>query len=158
MHGSLVPRRTATNRLIGKLCLFLYAGLCFRSCRRNHSLHHQAAETRDDPDFRSQPGQSAIRWYWHFLNNYLNKGQLATLAITWLFYYSIVQFSYSASWVNLLLFCVLPLILSSLQLFIVGTWLPHNGNPEDKGMNSPKSLRFHPMLSFAALLSLWLPS
>ena len=150
MHGSLAPGRSDLNRIIGTLCLFLYAGLCYQSCRRNHSLHHLAAATSADPDFRSQPGQSVIGWYWQFLNNYLNTRQIATLACIWLVYYKLAGLANPEPLCNLLVFCVVPLILSSLQLFIVGTWLPHNDNSTECGTSSPKSLRLHPLLSFAA--------
>ena len=150
MHGSLAPGRSAANRIIGTLCLILYAGLCFQCCLRNHSLHHHAAETSDDPDFRSQPEQSVISWYWQFLNNYLNTRQIVTLASIWLVYYKLAGFTNPQPVTNLLVFCVLPLILSSLQLFIIGTWLPHNDNASESGTNGPKSLRLHPVLSFAA--------
>ena len=52
---------------------------------------------------------------------------------------------------TLVLIYVLPLIISSWQLFVVGTLLPHRNNGHEiDGLHQPISLNLHPALSFAA--------
>ena len=61
-----------------------------------------------------------MHWYCQFLMRYLSIGQMAGLLSIW----SGLALAYAAV-VKVLLFCTLPLLLSSLQLFIFGTYLPH---------------------------------
>ena len=51
MHGSLVPLKPKWNRLVGQICLGLYAGFSFDFMNRKHHLHHRHAGTAGDPDF-----------------------------------------------------------------------------------------------------------
>ena len=150
MHGSLAPHNTLLNNRIGYWCLFFYAGLSYCICHRNHTLHHQVPETSADPDFCSPPGQFLGCWYFHFLGNYLGAGQSLALLSIWIGFYAVADVLNSQPGISILLFCVLPLIISSLQLFIFGTWLPHRELGDPCNELKPRSLAIHPLFSFAA--------
>ncbi len=120
MHAVLWPSRRSWNDRLGMIALALYAALPYRRCRDSHWRHHRFAATALDPDFVSGPHVNAMHWYCQFLMRYLSIGQMAGLLSIW----SGLALAYAAV-VKVLLFCTLPLLLSSLQLFIFGTYLPH---------------------------------
>lgn len=122
MHGSLVPFRPSVNRWIGRLALALYAGFNFDALNRKHHLHHRYSGTGDDPDFDDHPPDYGFwHWYAKFFLEYFSWREFAVLAvIVWV--YLLVFGAHPA---NLMLFWALPAILSSLQLFTFGTYLPH---------------------------------
>ncbi len=121
MHGSLVPFRPAWNRLIGQTCLLLYAGFEFDRLNRKHHLHHRHSGTDDDPDFDARPPHGFWAWYFSFFTEYFGWKQVAFIATVCAVY----LFVFQASSANLLVFWALPALLSSLQLFYFGTYLPH---------------------------------
>jgi beta-carotene ketolase (CrtW type) len=84
IHQSLAPLNKKLNNNIGKLCLFLYAGLCYKSCSKNHRLHHNYPESTADPDFYSSQTSKPIDWYFRFLSNYLDGRQFCRLFLVWL--------------------------------------------------------------------------
>ena len=150
MHDSLAPRNPYLNRLIGQISLFFYAGLSFKQCRYNHRLHHQSPETSEDPDFKSYSQQNIIGWYLKFMSNYLGTQQLIRLASIWIAIYYIIHINSQNALYIVTIFYALPLVISSLQLFIVGTWLPHRNGHESKPVQSNQSLALPTALSFAA--------
>lgn len=152
MHNILLAGRPEANRWIGSLMLFLYAGLDFDLCERNHKLHHQFPETENDPDFSpdSDSDTNIINWYAHFIGNYIHPLQLMQLSIGWSMIYWLASMINESPLGNVLTFCVLPLVLSSIQLFIIGTWLPHRHNNNASLNATPRSLFLHPIVSFAA--------
>ncbi|WP_353292603.1 fatty acid desaturase [Synechococcus sp. M16CYN] len=147
MHYSLAPLNKELNNQIGKICLFLYAGLSFESCSQKHSLHHQFPESPLDPDFHLSVSSMPFNWYFKFLMNYLGYKQLFILVSAWFFMLQIIN---SCSIKNIIFFCILPLIISSFQLFTVGTWLPHKQTGTNSKKRFPSSLSLHPIISFAA--------
>lgn len=125
MHGVLLPERRPWNDRLGALVLLLYAGLAYPDCRRNHRRHHRFTATAGDPDFHGDPRAGALGWYGRFMAGYLSAGQMARLLVGWGLL-TLVACGFSPTgWRNVLLFCTLPLLLSSLQLFVFGTFLPH---------------------------------
>ena len=150
MHENLAPKSPKLNCCIGRTALILYAGLNYRLCKRNHALHHLKAETERDPDFQSHPDHSALRWFWDFLTRYLNAGPLTILAMYWMTLVILIPSTNEQAILSVAVFCVLPLILSALQLFFVGTWFPHHLNKNNPNRQTPRSLTIHPLLSFAA--------
>lgn len=121
MHGSLVPYRPSVNRVIGQLCLFLYAGFSFDALKEKHHQHHEAPGTDKDPDFSTQQRHSLLGWYFSFFVQYFSIREFAIISAVSSFYLYILNVSVA----NLLLFWALPGILSSFQLFYFGTYLPH---------------------------------
>ncbi|MBU2533791.1 MAG: fatty acid desaturase [Alphaproteobacteria bacterium] len=126
MHRSLVPARPTWNRAIGRLCLFLYAGFDFDGLNRKHHRHHRHSGTGDDPDFHPVGQPSFARWYLNFFLEYFSWPQAAFVAVISLLYVFVVGATYS----NILVFWALPALLSSLQLFTFGTYLPHRPLPQ----------------------------
>lgn len=121
MHGSLVPFAPGLNRAVGRLALLLYAGFDYDKLNREHHLHHRHAGTADDPDFSVPHSGRFWPWYGSFMSHYTTWREIAVIsAIVWT--YLLVL---GAPLANLLVFWSLPAILSSLQLFYFGTYLPH---------------------------------
>lgn len=121
MHGSLMPFAPRVNRAVGRLCLALYAGFDFDRLNREHHLHHRYSGTEQDPDFDAEHPGSFWRWYAAFFTHYVSWREIAVIAgIVW--FYVLVL---GAPVLNLLVFWCLPALLSSVQLFYFGTYLPH---------------------------------
>ena len=149
MHGSLANQQPRLNQQIGSFCLLVYAGLSFAACQSNHKRHHLAPATRTDPDFGGSRHQSVISWYLNFLSNYLSIQQLLRLGMIWTFLYFIANQCSTHPASHVALFCIVPLVLSSWQLFLVGTYLPHRKTDPHKG-DQPRSLYLPAILSFAS--------
>jgi len=151
MHGSLIPGQGPLNRIIGQVCLWAYAGLDFSQCQTHHIRHHQAPASATDPDYRNAHNPSPVAWYARFLSHYLNRKQMFKLASGMGLLLLIMPANQDQPLLTLGLIYVLPLIVSSWQLFVVGTLLPHRKNGRGiNGLHQPISLNLHPALSFAA--------
>ena len=121
MHGSLAPGRPRLNAVVGQAAVGLYAGFRFRNLRDNHHRHHRAPGGPEDPDFHAEGPRAFWPWYWRFFRTYFGWTELAVLALAVAAY----VFGLGADMRRLLLFWAAPALLSSLQLFAFGTWLPH---------------------------------
>ena len=152
MHGTLAPaNRRKLNRRIGQGCLLAYAGLNFETCLNHHIQHHHSPGSAKDPDYCNAADPSPVAWYARFLSHYLNPMQLLKLASCMALLLLIMPANQHQPLLTLVLIYVLPLIISSWQLFVVGTFLPHRKNPhKTDGFHQPISLNLHPILSFAA--------
>jgi beta-carotene ketolase (CrtW type) len=150
MHGVLIPAEPRWNHRLGGLALYLYGALPYEVCRRNHQRHHQVPATADDPDFHDAGGTGAMAWYRTFMARYLTAGQMLRLLTSWGVLAVIARAHSSSGWINVLLFCTLPLLLSSLQLFIVGTYLPHRNQRAPLHRANPDSLDWPTWLSLLA--------
>lgn len=127
MHGSLAPGAPHLNERMGKFALLLYAFLPWDPCRRNHLRHHRSPGSRDDPDHHDGIHRGAFAWYLRFMAGYLAPAQMAALLLCWLLV-TVLLIPLTATPVrNVLVFWTLPLLISSLQLFFFGTYLPHRG-------------------------------
>jgi beta-carotene ketolase (CrtW type) len=144
MHRVLLPAAPRLNDRIGALVLGLYAALPFDRCLRQHQRHHRAPGTALDPDFHG-PGQSSVlAWYGRFMARYLSPGQMSLLLTAW------ALLAWCSSVQSVLLFCTLPLMLSSLQLFLVGTVLPHRRGAGPELAQHTRSLALPEWLSLLA--------
>lgn len=121
MHGSLAPGRPKVNLWVGRIALALYAGFSFDRLRAKHFEHHRSPGTPADPDFSAAHPSAFWPWYLAFFRQYFGLRELAVLTALVAVYTVLLQAPYP----NLLLFWALPAILSSLQLFLFGTFLPH---------------------------------
>jgi beta-carotene/zeaxanthin 4-ketolase len=125
MHGWVCPDRPKLNRAIGQLCLRLYAGLSYEHCRVQHLKHHARPGQTGDPDFHDGERPQIWVWYLRFMSSYLDVHQWwVTLSGVALLGVGLV-WGLGVPWLNLLWFWWLPMGLSSLQLFLFGTYLPH---------------------------------
>ncbi len=116
MHGSICDHR-GLNKTIGFFCTSFYAAMDYRVLRKKHQLHHQYPATENDPDFSHK--RNFWSWWFRFMKNYLTLWQLLIMALL---------YNLFALWFpqpSILLFWVLPAILSTLQLFYFGTYRPH---------------------------------
>ena len=125
MHGSLLPGAPRWNDRIGRLALGLYAGLPWERCRRHHQAHHRVPARPGDPDHHDGRPRGAVAWFASFLGTYLTPGQMGGLLGGWLLCLALLAPLRAHPLERLLLFWTLPLLLSSLQLFLIGTYLPH---------------------------------
>ncbi|MFO0484887.1 MAG: fatty acid desaturase [Sphingobacteriia bacterium] len=119
MHGTVHPR-AQVNRLVGWLAAGLFAYNYYPLLIRKHHQHHRFVATAADPDFHTG---SFLRWYLSFLRQYIRWPQLLLMALT----FNVLKYFFPLE--NVLLFWMLPAVLSTFQLFVFGTWLPHRGTP-----------------------------
>lgn len=126
MHGSLAPYRPRLNRAVGRLALMLYAGIWYDAIIARHYAHHRFPGSEADPDFDGDGSGPWWRWYGAFLLEYLTVRQIAwVVGLATLYAYGL-----SVPLPRLLLVWALPALLSSLQLFYFGTYLPHRREAE----------------------------
>ena len=154
MHGLICPDRIKINNAIGALALMVYAGVPYAACHRQHQRHHGQPGTADDPDFPSDQRRGVLQWYWQFLLRYLSAGQMLRLLGGWgvllLLTMTGTTLGPGGAAVRVLLVVTLPLLLSSWQLFLVGTYLPHRGQRLPELNAHPISLNLPPWLSLLA--------
>ena len=121
MHGSLAPGRPVVNRVFGRLTLLLYAGFWMDRLVPKHFDHHKHVGTEGDPDFAADHPTRFWPWYLQFMVRYFGLREFLVLSVIVWNYVLLLN----APVGNLLLFWAMPAILSSLQLFYFGTYLPH---------------------------------
>lgn len=151
MHGLLVPGRRRWNNAMGAFALLVYAGLPFAGCLRQHQRHHRAPGSLQDPDFPNDLESSAISWYGQFLARYLSPRQMLLLLAGWGLALGLTvtaaEVPLAVAIERVLLFMTFPLLLSSLQLFVFGTFLPHRCQRQPERRAQPISLDLPPWLS-----------
>ncbi len=139
MHLNLIPQHKPLNHGIGRICVGLYAFLNYDQCRRNHGQHHRIPGQVGDPDFHDGQHDQPIGWYWHFLRGYLSLRGFGLFTLGWSGIFGVGCGWGAIAIPNILLFWVLPLILSSIQLFVFGTYQPHRQGlliPPDRPRNA----------------------
>jgi len=122
MHGTVAPNNKKLNNIIGQVCTLFYAIFPFQKLKDEHHKHHQFVHTAQDPDYYEG---NFFAWYYRFIKQYLNWWQILTMAVI----YNILKFYIPEK--NLLMFWVVPSLLSTLQLFYFGTYLPHKGEHQN---------------------------
>lgn len=121
IHGSLAPGRPGVNAFFGWLTMSLYAGFHYRRFEAAHHAHHDHSGTEGDPDFDAAHPRQFWPWYWTFMTRHFSwRPFLVINAVVWTYY-----LVFGASIPNILVYYATPAILSSLQLFFFGTYLPH---------------------------------
>lgn len=120
IHGSLAPSIPGLNRIVGQIAVALYAGFSLRKLARAHRDHHANPGTTRDPDFFADAPHRFAPWFIGFFRHYFGWREaivVTLIAALWLWL--------GAGLPELLAFWALPALLSALQLFVFGTWLPH---------------------------------
>jgi len=146
MHGLVAPGRPMINRAMGWLATWSYAGLDYDVLASAHHEHHDHPATEDDPDYHTGNPNFAM-WYLDFMRQYVSIRQLVWLCLVWGTLIGVLQIELMTG----LLFWATPLVLSTLQLFTVGTWFVHRpGVYLGEGHLRARSLDVHPALSFLA--------
>jgi beta-carotene ketolase (CrtW type) len=117
MHRTVSARKWLNNS-IGFLSLILYAGMWYPRLLKNHKLHHQNPGTETDPDFNTS-SQNYWVWWFSFMLRYITLVQIVIMAV----FYNILKIWFGD--LQLWILWIAPAILSTLQLFYFGTYLPH---------------------------------
>lgn len=121
MHGSLAPSHPGINRMIGRLCVILYAGFSYAKLYESHHAHHRHAGTADDPDFDAEHHASFWPWYMKFFRHYFGWKEFLVLTAVLVIYAWVLGLRFPV----VLAFWAVPAIASSVQLFYFGTYRPH---------------------------------
>jgi beta-carotene ketolase (CrtW type) len=121
MHGTIVPGNRRWNDRIGALALFVYAGFPWRRMIAMHRLHHTHAGTEGDPDHHDGAHPGPVRWYLRFVRTYVSWRQFVFFAVG----YNVLEHVVGIDERAILAFWIVPVVASTVQLFVFGTWLPH---------------------------------
>jgi beta-carotene ketolase (CrtW type) len=121
MHGIVAQKNRRLNNFIGALCVRLYALFSFTRLLAEHRQHHAHPGTDDDPDYHDGVHRNFWRWYLHFISTYVTWRQILGMALA----FNVLEHILNVPSLNLALFWVMPSLLSTLQLFYFGTYLPH---------------------------------
>lgn len=144
MHALVAPRNRILNNGIGTLCSIAYALFSFERLKTEHWKHHREPASDHDPDYHDGAHPGFFRWYLHFLARYVTWRQILGMAIA----FNVLKYAFAVPDFNLIALWILPNLLSTLQLFLFGTYLPHR-EPE-KGYDNPHRARSS---NYSALLS-----
>ncbi len=117
MHKN-ISANLPVNKFIGTLCSFLFAALSYKKLFTNHIRHHSSPGTPDDPDFYTG-SRSFLKWWFVFLKRYITIRQIIYMAVI----FNLLKIF--SNELSIWIFFVLPVLLSSFQLFFFGTYLPH---------------------------------
>lgn len=143
MHGAVYTQAPRLNYWIGASAVFFYALFSYQKLLRSHWLHHHSPATELDPDFHDGKHAHWLSWYLHFMGRYSSWKQLLGFTVLYQGLHWLGQISH----MHLILFWVVPSILSSLQLFYFGTYLPHR---------EPKTGYCEPHRAESIALPVWL--
>jgi len=121
MHGSILKKNPRVNALIGAFALTVYGLFSYDKLLKAHWQHHHHPASDSDPDFHNGKDKNAIAWYFYFMQRYWSWGRFLGLVII----YQLMHRMLNITEVNLMLFCIIPTLLSSIQLFYFGTFLTH---------------------------------
>ena len=121
MHGVVLPQNLSINHFVGKVAVSLYALFDYNKLLKKHWLHHQNPASSLDPDFHHAQQQNVLIWYLQFMQGYWSWRQVVALTLL----FNLATYTLHIPDRNLVLFWIIPSLLSSAQLFFFGTFLPH---------------------------------
>jgi len=139
IHGVVAPGNERLNYWIGFLCATIFAYNNYEKLSRKHHLHHAQVVSDEDPDYYDG---NFVRWYLKFAFEYVTIWQILLMAGT----YNLLKLVLPME--NLLLFWAVPAILSTLQLFYFGTYLPHRGEHESTDRFKARSQQSNHFIAF----------
>ena len=149
MHGVIFPTNRRINDWIGTIAINLYAFLPYKTCFSRHWQHHHQPGRAGDPDFHDGIHKNAFSWYLKFMGVYLDAKQKIVLFIFMSIVFYTLKDAVHIPIANLFLFWLLPILLSSVQLFFFGTYLPHREQPaRDSNPHYAISSNYPLVLSF----------
>jgi beta-carotene/zeaxanthin 4-ketolase len=125
MHGTVFPQNRQINDFIGSVATRLYVLLPYKKLLEKHRLHHRYPASVQDPDFYEQGQNNPFTWYINFMKGYLVGGQSWVVFIGMTIIFAALRWAVNIPVSNILLFWVLPILLSSIQLFYFGIFSPH---------------------------------
>ncbi|HEY0110773.1 MAG TPA: fatty acid desaturase, partial [Fibrella sp.] len=118
IHGVVAPTNKRLNNAIGWVATILFAYNSYSKLSSGHQLHHRHAATEHDPDYH-RGNANMLLWFTDFARSYVSIWQIVAMALT----YNILKIWFPME--NLIVFWMVPAILSTFQLFYFGTYLPH---------------------------------
>lgn len=130
MHG-VVSSNKRLNHLTGWIAAILFSYNFYDRLFPKHHEHHRHVATEDDPDYHAS-GKFLI-WYFSFIRQYVTVWQLILMAVT----FNLLKLFLPTE--NLIVFWMLPAVLSTFQLFYFGTYLPHRGESDNKHHSSTQA-------------------
>lgn len=147
MHGAVYPKNIKINNFIGSLAVNLYALFDYNKLRDKHWLHHHHPASELDPDFHDRRHKNFFAWYFYFMLRYWSWTRILSLMAL----FNLITFTLHIPEKNLTLFWVIPSILSSVQLFYFGTYIPHK-EPEG-GYQNVHCARTNPLPTWLSFLT-----
>lgn len=139
MHGT-VSRRKNINAWMGRITAILFAFNSYDRLIIKHHQHHKHVASHDDPDYHESG--HFWKWYWSFLKSYLTIKQIILVTVT----LQVLRIFFPLE--NIILFWVLPSILSTFQLFYFGTYLPHKDEVQNQNEHRSGSLKKNHLWAF----------
>lgn len=121
IHGSLAPGMRRVNAVVGQVAVGLYAGFSLGKLAKAHLEHHRMPGTSADPDFHPEGAAGFVAWFVTFFRHYFGWAEFIRITAAVAFYTLVL----GAKPMIVGLFWGLPAVLSALQLFTFGTYLPH---------------------------------
>ncbi|WP_240966332.1 fatty acid desaturase [Nodosilinea sp. P-1105] len=125
IHGVVIPSDRRLDQGVGRLAVTLYALLPYEKLALNHWKHHRYPGQAKDPDFHNGTDRSFFFWYWKFMDGYINGREKVVMLFKIAAIVLVASVGFHIVFANLFLFWLLPIALSSMQLFFFGTYLPH---------------------------------
>ncbi len=142
MHNNLTPSFPKLNRAIGLFFVGCYALFSYPKLMAAHLLHHSDPAGKSDPDFSED--RRFLVWFGVFLGQHTSLWQILGMSLI----AQVLHLGFGFTWLNICLFWILPSLLSCLQLFFFGTYLPHRQSGPDS--QPATSLYLPHWLSFLA--------
>jgi beta-carotene ketolase (CrtW type) len=147
MHGSVCPESPQLNHQIGSFCALSYGLFSYKELLQKHWLHHRYPASDQDPDFHNGRHKNPVSWYFHFMTQYWSWKRFWGLALLFI----LLHFGFHVPVSNLLIFWIVPSLLSSIQLFYFGTFLTHR-EPRS-GYTTPQRTQTNPLPTFWSLVT-----
>lgn len=130
MHG-LVSSSKKVNKAFGWISALLFAYNFYSRLFPKHHEHHRFVATDQDPDYHDS--DNFFVWYFSFIQQYVTVWQILLMAAT----FNILRLFLPVE--NLVVFWMLPAVLSTFQLFFFGTYQPHRGENDNKHHSATQS-------------------
>ena len=153
MHGLVLPHNDRVNYLVGKFCMSIYAMLPYDRMLAAHHVHHQHPSEPEDPDYWPLHWPASIHaslqpigWFLGFMRNYLSWKPVLYFAVIFESLHAFAGIEKSV----MVMMWICPVVLSTIQLFIFGTWLPHRPGLafEGSGPRKARSNNYPEWVSF----------
>jgi beta-carotene ketolase (CrtW type) len=139
IHGVVSPGNSKLNHGIGWVCATLFAFNNYAVLRKKHHWHHDHVNTEKDPDVHQ--GNFFI-WWFKFMWQYVTWQQVLAMAVT----YNVLKLWLPME--NLIVYWEVPAIMSTLQLFYFGTYLPHRGEHDPTNKTQSRSQKRNHVWAF----------
>lgn len=124
IHGSLAPRRSRLNAVVGATAIFLYGALLWPKMRDNHHAHHRDPVSDNDPDYSIGGDERPGAWLRSFFLRYYSWRNFALMHL-----HVFAAWALSGSLAKVIIYFAIPAWCSALQLFVFGVFLPHRTPP-----------------------------